>query len=76
MESPSFIGLVKNLAQTCFVMTKVERVVRKNNNYLTKVLGAKQRESADDQVIHEAHIAMVSMDYVEGGRVNIPYVSY
>lgn len=77
MQSAGFISLVKKLARCALVITKVERVSRKNNAGLQRVLTSKDREQADDVVIFEVHIGMVSFDFsTDSSQMSIPFVSY
>lgn len=63
IESPGFVGLVKTMSKFALVLSMVERVARKTSIGITKVMTAKQRESAEDEVVTDLHIGMVSFDF-------------
>lgn len=44
----------------------VERVSRKTTIGITKVMSVKQRETAEDKVVTDLHIGMVSFDFSPG----------
>lgn len=76
IESPGFVGLVKSMGQFALVVSMVERVSRKTNIGITKVMTSKQRETAEDQVVNDLHIGMVSFDFCPGQMMSVPFVSY
>ena len=66
LNSTGFITLVKSLSKSCLVISRCERVSRKNNSAISKIMTSKQRESADDTVYSEVHVALVSFEFCPG----------
>jgi hypothetical protein len=76
VESPGFAGLVRSLGRSALALTVVERVTRKSGVGVTHVMTSKQRETAEDNVVTDLHIGMVSFDFCPGETLSVPFVSY
>ena len=66
----------KSSGRFALVVSLVERVSRRGNVGVTKTYSSKQRDSAQDVVITDLHVAMVSFDFCPGSSISVPFVSY
>lgn len=51
-------------------------MTRKSGIGVTNVMTSKQRETAEDSVVTDLHIGMVSFDFCPGETLSVPFVSY
>lgn len=66
VDSPGFVALVRSLGRFALVISLVERVSRKGNVGIAKTVSSKQRDNAQDEVVTDLHIGMVSFDFCPG----------